>query len=535
MNWLSQPCLIHFQSTRFDNDAILVSCAVGDTIQTLREADQYFVHVTGSTILNLYIDDEEVGICKRSGKFLWKAGFFAGRVEVVAIDASGTSYTFYANVCPVDTKLSTDDFNQMVQEIRDFDGSLLLGESAATERFGYGLAITQFDSLIALARLKKYGPEFLDLMEQISRSPHQQLKLTNKRLPLSSIRRLSPSALVDRRLLAMINAPSGSDANDSIELSTQIAVVSFDTPANRTLKALLFRFNASCRLLLRLVEERNLTNDKDAQELRFLRRTNLLKAFVNRSERLIRLGVFRSVKKAETTAAGLTHIAAQPLYSRCHRIGISALRRGIDAHLQKEHLNVSHSWGVYETWCYINVLKKLKKMFSINSWRRDAAPAISSDISVEAQLIDGKKLSVHFQARFPSIGNRGSHKAWSISKERIPDIVLVIRSTTSEQFLVLDAKYRSGRQNILDAMESAHIYRDSLRLGEHRPEFALLLHPGRADVPEITEGSYWLTHRVGAQPLMCASKEVNSDVFNVINLWIHGADISAENKSEVVA
>jgi len=59
---------------------------------------------------------------------------------------------------------------------------------------------------------------------------------------------------------------------------------------------------------------------------------------------------------------------------------------------------------------------------------------------------------------------------WSVSRQREPDIVLRVEGGGSEaRFVVFDAKYRTSRSAVLDAMASAHIYRDSLRFGGRAP------------------------------------------------------------------
>jgi hypothetical protein len=79
---------------------------------------------------------------------------------------------------------------------------------------------------------------------------------------------------------------------------------------------------------------------------------------------------------------------------------------------------------------------------------------------------------------------------------------------------VLDVKYRVSRQNVLDAMASAHIYQDSLRVGARRPEASLLIVPR-------TEGAAWLAdpgfisaHRVGIHPLHLESSSTLPHIIN---------------------
>jgi hypothetical protein len=86
---------------------------------------------------------------------------------------------------------------------------------------------------------------------------------------------------------------------------------------------------------------------------------------------------------------------------------------------------------------------------------------------------------------------------WSVSKERVPDLVLTLQSAEGTRFFVFDAKYRTSRANVLDAMESAHIYQDSLRIGQRRPEASMLLVPSGGGAPWLEAPAFQMTHRVG--------------------------------------
>jgi hypothetical protein len=66
---------------------------------------------------------------------------------------------------------------------------------------------------------------------------------------------------------------------------------------------------------------------------------------------------------------------------------------------------------------------------------------------------------------------------------------------------VLDAKYRTSRVNVLDAMESAHIYQDALRMSDRRPAGSLLLVPRGGGAPWLEDVAFQAEHRVGVHAL----------------------------------
>jgi hypothetical protein len=75
--------------------------------------------------------------------------------------------------------------------------------------------------------------------------------------------------------------------------------------------------------------------------------------------------------------------------------------------------------------------------------------------------------------------------------------VLTVRRGATASFLIVDAKYRTTRDAVLDAMASAHIYQDSLRLGSTRPIASLLAVPSVKDADWLSYPQFVAEHKVG--------------------------------------
>lgn len=86
--------------------------------------------------------------------------FFAGRVTAVVAESSGREYIFHLDVSPMPKKLGIEQFQAMLDDIRSFDATLLVGTSSATMGFGREGQSGGFESLVQLARLRQHGPAF---------------------------------------------------------------------------------------------------------------------------------------------------------------------------------------------------------------------------------------------------------------------------------------------------------------------------------------------------------------------------------------
>jgi hypothetical protein len=86
-----------------------------------------------------------------------------------------------------------------------------------------------------------------------------------------------------------------------------------------------------------------------------------------------------------------------------------------------------------------------------------------------------------------------------------PDLLITMESGEAQRMLILDAKYRTSRQNVLDAMRSAHLYQDALRWKGERASCSLLLVPKGGGAPWLEEPDFHRAHRVGVHELSPSS------------------------------
>lgn len=512
--------MVSLSLTSVDSVSPYRCSSIDGQVVGLQEATPYRIDVQGVDAVRLIIDDVEMR-ADAAGGFSWAADFYAGEVAALVFDSAGRQHEFRLDVCPHPAKLGSEQYAEMLGDIRAFDVSLLLGLTAATLGFGTQGRRSRWEPLVQLTRLRRHGPAFLSAVSDLARNPHQFLCATERLLHLRHLRRFHPSALLDRRLAALANGGS-SDADDleMLQLRSSTAAPTVDTAANRALKALLQRFLATAMSLASTVERKGMGGEASAQELRRERRLEVLRTLSRGASDLLRAAPFVDIAGAETSAAGLTQIAAHPRYARAYRLGTQALRVAAGGAEQDDQLPVTPSWGVYETWCYITVAQLLEQFVDGPLSVTRSAPT-STDLALAGRLPDGRLVEVLFQAVFPSEAPFAQSAAWSISRERRPDIVLVVTGGATRRWIVLDAKYRSGRDNTLQAMESAHIYRDALRLGRTPPEGVLLLLPGAASVPSLETQDFWEEHKVGALSEFAMNGPGTTRLATLISAWLN--------------
>lgn len=451
---------------------------------------------------SLRVDDEPLDDIDVQGTgWLWEPGFFAGEVTAELIGPGNASQTFFLlDVAPDATKVGRDVFRQMIEEVWAEDPELVLGSEPATTRAGE-LGSSE-NPWLAFARLRQHAPDFLRAAFDLTKCPRRALSVCRTTAPLHHVRN------VDRRTAAaLIRSPAAALFADQVavvesrfaaesRLDVPLVHETLDCAANRAMLALLLalvrRATSILALLQRVVDREPESETRTPIARRWPARRQTLEQIEGRLKRLLHRPPFSEVSRPEVTAAGLTTVAADPLYARAWQRGWRALRRGLESGDASERLWISPSWEVYERWCYVRLGRMLATVMPQWGWTRRKDRWAGAFCDRRAELI----LQPTFRSHHAEIEGM-----WSISKERVPDLVLRVDSPDGTRFVVLDAKYRASRANVLDAMESAHIYQDSLRIGSRRPEGSLLLVPAAGGANWLEDQAFQARHRVGVRVL----------------------------------
>ena len=460
----------------------------------------------------LLIDDEPLSRVGPGNEWVWMPGFYAGEVRAELLDHNSRTLGIWRlDVSSDPAKAGRQLFAEMINAIIDFDAHLVVGEEPARRRLG-ALGETE-DPLVWLERLRRRRNELNQALVAIRREPVSVLKARRRFVPLRDARRTDlrtlQSAMRQPATLVAIRPGTGarlrSGPADGPVLDVPAVERTLDAPANRCalfmLRALLLR----CRELTKVLDnlaERRMQETRTGIAARVHRWKQILGEMEREFAKAERRPPFSEVQRAEVTAAGLNAVASHPLYGRFWRVGWEALRRGV-YHLDPEDLlPLSPTWEIYERWCFVALARKLREWLPDYAWSNTGTTG-SDRRRVIGRRSDGHQITLHLQKTFQRKDGVEQTEAWSISRQCVPDLVL--KSETGDgatRFVVLDAKYRTGEQNILNGMaESAHLYHDALRWGPRRPERALLLVPNADETEWLSREDYVNKHHVGVVAL----------------------------------
>ncbi|HKS13532.1 MAG TPA: DUF2357 domain-containing protein [Pseudomonas sp.] len=458
----------------------------------------------------LFVDDEPLQNLQHSAfdAWHWQPGFYAGKVVAELIDANGNiEATYHLDVAPDQTKLGEATFAAMLDELLAFDMRLLLGNEYAQQEVGREGRIS--NPHLQYARLKRYGPQLISAFTEVLRKPLTRLHRERTLRPAHQLRRVDRQtlrrALQDPAATALLyNREPIQASGEVLQFDVPSVFENLDNPANQALAVVLGETLRRSRQVIgelhKIIESEREAGARSALAPRLGRRIEFLEGLHGALRKIQRREPFCSMRQPRITSAGLNAISAHPAYARAYRYSWYLLRPGIDGSSAGERLWISPTWEIYERWCYLQVVSMMQSLYPDLQWRYQWPGARVDVIRCEGRSAD-TQVDVWLQVCCPAVDRATSGVFSSISGERRPDIVVTVNSPEGRRFIVMDAKYRVERPNVLDAMTSAHLYRDSLRWEGHRPDLALLLIPRGGGVPVLEGMEYREANGVGVAVL----------------------------------
>lgn len=458
----------------------------------------------------LFVDDEPLETSRHEAfdAWRWQPGFYAGKVIAELVDGSGKVVaTYHFDVAPDQCKLGEVSFAAMLDELLAFDTRLLLGNEYA--QLEVGREGRTSDPHLQYARLKRYGPELLSAFAEVLRKPLTRLHRERTLRPAHQLRRIDRQtlrrALQDPAATALLyNIEQANARGEVLHFDVPSVFEDLDNPANQALAVVLGDTLRRSRQVIaglqKLIDQERDTGARSALAPRLGRRIEFLEGLHSALRRIQRKEPFCSLRQPRINAAGLNAISAHPAYARAYRYGWYLLRPGIDGSSEGERLWISPTWEIYERWCYLQVVGKMKSIYPGLQWSYRWPGSRVDVVRCEGRSSD-TQVDVWLQVRCPAFDRPANHCFSSISGERRPDIVVTVKSPAGRSFIVMDAKYRVDREWVLQGMESAHLYRDCLRWDGHKPDLSLLLVPRGGGAPLLETMNYRKDNGVGVAEL----------------------------------
>lgn len=437
----------------------------------------------------------------------WRPAFFAGEVTAQLIDQDDKVMdTYLLDVAPSKEKLGRHMYRDMIDEIWAEDPQLVLGSEPSTIKVGE--SGSEKSRLIAFARIRQYGPSAIKTLSELCQKPIHALHSKRELLPIHKVRRADRrTAMTALSVPDLIRYLAGEEVMGGARgelLDVPETEPHLDCAANRCITAIA---QGLLRSIVSLSEgmERDVSSES-ASETRteLASRWPVRKVFLEnlniQLRSILKKAPYSEVTRVEITAAGLNAVSAHPLYSRAYRLAWMAQRVGVSKGVKQERLWISPTWEIYENWCYVRLVKLLKNVEGF-VWTKLERHKSNPTAAIMGADTKGNVIRFFLQPTFASFDMKGSREFYSLSGKRIPDIALTIETPSSRQLHIYDAKYRSSRQSLLDAMSSAHLYRDALRWNGVKTHTAILLAPAANMVDWLLDEEFQRRESVGIHEL----------------------------------
>lgn len=457
---------------------------------------------------SLYIDEALVESESTSGgtQLRWQPGFYAGEVSVEIVDASGELLaTYRLDVGTDESKLGGGLFQQMLDSIHAYDPELIFGTESAQMSIGKNGDVASL--LLQYARLRRYADDLVRSYRAICAKPLTRLRHQRQRTSLQRVRRIDVTSA--RRFVRQPGAASFLGKGPVLEshasppaFDVMHGIEDGNNPANRALAAALALLRLRCTLvadaLVRLPASVREDSARAPLTNRLGRKLIFVEAFSRQLASIAKLPPFSTIRRPTVDSAGLTAISAHPVYARAYRLAWASLRPGVEGPAIDESLWLSPTWEIYERWCFISVVMALRELYPQLKWTCQRRRRV--DVIRHIGTGEGTRIEASLQRTFLS-ASRSVTGMRSVSLQLRPDIVVTAEVSGQRRMVVLDAKYRTSRRNVLAAMQSAHLYQDALRWDGRRPDCSLLLVPRGGGAPWLEEPAFHASNRTGVHVL----------------------------------
>ncbi len=396
-----------------------------------------------------------------------------GWAEVKVQDGANTT-TLRFEVFPLKIDYRAD-YQQMRDEVSAITRNLAMTVQART----FGLADPTQTTYPTLAEwfslIRHYFDDLLRVGQAIAQNPHAKLERAVKNVPIARSRRVDARQL-DRILRRVVTRPGGLLPGTQIQLPERVPEVikrvTFDTPENRYLKALLLEVRHN---LTRIIHAET-TGDEDADlsaEQKFFNAAAIeAQQMLKVLQKFLGLPFLQEVAVTPPVPPNSLVLARHPHYARFAKIA-RLLNGGLSLGGDLLQIGVKDVALLYEYWCFLKLVEILREKFNLE---QQSIVKIRR-LRVTVVLKKGVESSVRFRdpqsgKHFYLVYNRLFSDLPTLPQR--PDNVVQLASEEGV-FYIFDAKYRlnfdkdyqkryGGVGPTTDDINTMHRYRDAIAL-----------------------------------------------------------------------
>ncbi len=471
------------------------------TLAGLQETSEYRIACPEGQA-RLFVDD---GPLERDGSgiyWCWSPGYYAGEVMFeLEWPHRSEPLRYVADIEPASHKTGREQYVEYLAQIVDYAPDLVLGTEPAQHGLG-GASGSELSLWLRYARLRQFIDRYQRGLQLIIERPIIRTRSRREQLALPQVRRIDGTTMrqlaQSPQMMAALSDESvaPSDVHEQ-RLDVPFHEPTFDNPANRLITRQLGEVRRLTeRLIYDLIDFTEQVSETVTELTpRLPRRLEYLRRAERQFTRLSRRAPFSEVSTRQSSAAELNAVSGNPHYSMTRRLGVRLLRQGLSALADDEQHYLAPTWEIYEAWCFVALAQQLETQFPDYDWRLRQNPR-AADRALMGRRGE-QSITLYSQLVCPSMERTNAYGYSSISRERRPDLVLEFGDSKGKRFICLDSKYSASKARILDAMASAHIYRDSLRQDGQPPERSFILVPTSRAVSLLADEGYQACNGVG--------------------------------------
>ncbi len=254
----------------------------------------------------------------------------------------------------------------------------------------------------------------------------------------------------------------------------------FDHPVNRYIRWLVEQ--VLDRLMDALTKLRDISSSKNEESRESnwrYARASVLEGMADRLRDLLWQSPLIDIEPAPLEDAAFLVILNDPLYATVHKYGRLLCNQSLSLQGKDFASSMSRSFDIYELWCFRETVRQFETELGMEATYRNVDTVSENPKwgTIAEFAIGIEVWQLEYNATFPhyiptDANNSTRTERYSLLGEQRPDIVVYYANPSANKhiWMALDAKYRTSKDNLLDAFSSAFAYNQSLldpRFGGH--------------------------------------------------------------------